>query len=381
MSIWNKILVGVIFVVTVAFFYMATRTLKTHQHWRELAGKFQRMVEDTKEENRRLIEGDLEATEDAEKGIRQLRLELQKILIDRGRVWYNCSPQQNAQTTQTGQVAVATDLPDPHGIANKTVLYAFEEADFEQGGHYLGEFKVTAVDNQKVVLEPSLKLESGSAELQRLAASKGPWTLYEIMPIDDYEVFADLEKAELEKLLPANSLADYVNDGQPGTWKDVDDWGVKGTLYDDQGNPLVDADGNRLAGARGTYRRWLRDYEALFKTYYMQQTILFDQAEALRQDNKYLGAAVAQAELQERFREKEKTQLQADKTKYVRERDAVETHRKALQANVDAVRASVAEIMEYNKETAHQIAEIQSEATRRIDAQTRSMAQAGVGAN
>ena len=32
MSIWNKVLIGFIFVVALGFFYVATRTLKTHAY-------------------------------------------------------------------------------------------------------------------------------------------------------------------------------------------------------------------------------------------------------------------------------------------------------------------------------------------------------------
>ena len=57
MSIWNKILVWVIGVASVALFYMAARTLKTHQYWRELAQKYERKIEQVQEQNHVLLEG------------------------------------------------------------------------------------------------------------------------------------------------------------------------------------------------------------------------------------------------------------------------------------------------------------------------------------
>ena len=37
MSIWNKVLVGLICVASLALFYLAARTLRTHQYWCDLA--------------------------------------------------------------------------------------------------------------------------------------------------------------------------------------------------------------------------------------------------------------------------------------------------------------------------------------------------------
>ena len=57
MSIWNKVLVGLIGVTSLVFFYMATRTLKTHAYWRELAQKHEAKIGQIQDENIRLVEG------------------------------------------------------------------------------------------------------------------------------------------------------------------------------------------------------------------------------------------------------------------------------------------------------------------------------------
>ena len=136
MSIWNKVLIGLIIVASLGFFYMALRTLKTHQHWRENAQRHEKKIEQFQKDSRQLIEGTGEG-EGYQPGIDYLRLELNKLLVDRGRVWTGCKPQAGQQTQQTGLVSVATD---PRGIAPKTVLYVFEGTDVRQGGRYLGEF-------------------------------------------------------------------------------------------------------------------------------------------------------------------------------------------------------------------------------------------------
>ena len=55
MSIWNKILIGLIIVALLPFFYMAARTLKTHQHWREKAQAFEEQI-DKQEELQELLQ-------------------------------------------------------------------------------------------------------------------------------------------------------------------------------------------------------------------------------------------------------------------------------------------------------------------------------------
>ena len=89
MSIWNKVLVGLIFVASLAFFYMAMRTLKTHQYWRQNARGHRKRLDEFQEKNRQLVKGSGEG-EDYQPGIEGLRLELRKILADRGRAAGEC---------------------------------------------------------------------------------------------------------------------------------------------------------------------------------------------------------------------------------------------------------------------------------------------------
>lgn len=205
MSIWNKILVGLIGVASLAIFYMAARTLKTHQHWQELALKHERKIEQVQKEN-----------EQTQAGVRQLRLELNKLLLDRRRAWFKCDPK--IQVNRADRTAVATviiDQPDPSGIAANTILYAFEEADVQKQGRYLGEFKVTKTDEKQkqVVLAPTSLLTA--RELDRLETAKRPWALYEVMPRDnrqlrDYQVL--LGSNRVRSTLLADQIAAATGD-------------------------------------------------------------------------------------------------------------------------------------------------------------------------
>ena len=418
MSIWNKILIGFIFLGLAALFYLAARTLQTHKYWRNLARGYGYFLEVRQEFSNACIDGgelvmvkteageqweedqelgsllrtgeiDLETLEKRKEkleetpGIKRLRLELHKTLIDRGRVWSNCNPEDVTadQQNQTVQVRVSTALPDPHGIADKTILYVFEETDVRQKGQYLGRFTVTGVDDQQVVLQPSKKkVDLNSREIQLLAASKGPWVLYERMPADNHDVFAGMDEAELTELLKGlNCLTEYIKDGQPATWEKMEEWGVKGTLVDDKGNALVDEDGNKIAGAQGKYVRRLRDYEVLFADYYMQRDALAELIKAATRDNQYAQAAADDVAKQLQFRKDEETRLQAELTEVERERDAADELRKELETEVDARKAQILQVLAQNQARAAEIARNQVAAKRLIDERTRRMARTGAG--
>lgn len=346
MSIWNKVLVGLILVASLGFFYLALRTLKTHQYWRNLASGYELLIKRHQEiagaltnggevpvsldhginelrsfyrdhehalgvqqgatwpefENGvlravaktglldpQLVRNCTFKTEDAP-GINRLRLELHKMLANRGRVWNRCDAQPTAQTPKTGQVLVSTDSP---GIPEKTLLFVFEEAGADQGGDYLGAFEVATfealdqngngsleqgelpapfqpqfaaadadgnaaldLDEFNAVkadypgpesLQPSMKM--GQAELKRLAASaagKATWALCEKMPPDSHEAFDHLSEEELKKLFPAESQ-EYLKDGQLLTAEEARQLGLRGSVVavDENGNVVYeDQDGN-----------------------------------------------------------------------------------------------------------------------------------------
>jgi soluble cytochrome b562 len=441
MNIWNKILVGLILVASLGFFYMALRTLRTHQHWRVLAQRLETKIQQVQEDNRQLIEGKGEGKE-YQPGIDRLRLQLRKMLVDRGRVWTDCKPQLGGQTQQTGLVTLAVD---PHGIDPKTPLHVFDAKGIQQGGRYLGEFKVVRVDeaNKQVDLQPSVKMTD--AELKRLAASAAAnttWIMYEIMPVDTHKAFAGLNEEELKKLLPAAGVEQYIKDGQLLTTEEVEKMGLQGkvmavdangrvlyvdqngrTLYtsvvDDKGRLVYvddqdhfvcaaavqkkveangqtvydvqyfDENGQVLPGAsvvekeikqgKGKYLRRLRDYNVLLTDCYLQRSTLVRRMQNAAEDLAYVKAALADADEQEKFREREKALLTAEKQKAEYERTAVKGWLQKLAGEVKAYQDAVNRLITQNMAVAAQIDKIQQDAERRIDARTGRMAQSGGG--
>ena len=159
----------------------------------------------------------------------------------------------------------------------------------KDGGRYLGNLQVAEADQKvgtKLVLEPTRELDG--AEGQRLKASKGPWSLYEIMPVDRHDAFLDLDgkplTAEvLKTMLPADSLDEYLKDGKPAEPTDM-----QNSAGSHQGRQV------RAGGVR---------LQALYKQYHLERALVADLCEAAERDLGYAEAARADAKEQEQFQE------------------------------------------------------------------------------
>lgn len=389
MSIWNKVLLGFIFLAALGFWYLSMRTLQTQSYWRGLVEKYEQKVEQTEKENANLEEADVAEDDDAaikelvatdesgekiRQGIKWQRRELNKLYLSRGRVWRNCGRQQ---VSPTGGVSVQTDQPTPNGIAPKTVVQVFEESDVQNGGRYLGEFKVENAADQQVVLEPTRKLSA--EEIQAIAQSQSPWTIYEKMPTDSNETFAGMDEDTLRQLLPESSIEEYLRDRTPAEPDDPPDrLSVNRDIFlppeDVAALPAELIDEAKGDGTEYYFRR-LRDYAALMEMYDRKQAELYDSNEATQRDYQLVQGALADAEKQKTFREQEKAELTQDESQIVRERDAVASHQQELQRRTSLIRQEIEQIKQTNKAMAGQLAKIQLSTARQINERTRRMVQ------
>lgn len=346
MSIWNKVLLGFIFIGFVAWLFLATRAMNVQDKWRPMAQQLERGVES--ERQRRI---DLIAA------LREARLELYELTVGRGRVWYNCVPQEiNAKKhddtgADTVDILVNIVFPEPHGVEVKTTLYIFEQAEQtnEQANQpnpaqYLGQFVVTHQMAQQLQIEPTLSPspEELQALVQALVRSRQAgrrWSLHEIMPDDKHEIYANWDPADYMLLLPDETKAEYKNEPD----------------------------------------RALRDYRVLFNGMHQTRSRNIDQIAALTVDNGFLDSAVASARTQEQFRNQELAELKNRLTEVASDRDAVQAHRLAVQRKFAEIETAVARSIETNQAILGEVTRLQLEATRIIDARTRRMAQVGPG--
>ncbi|MGA2061303.1 MAG: hypothetical protein ABSG67_12525 [Thermoguttaceae bacterium] len=355
MSIWNKIFLGLIVTCLLVFFYMSARMLMTQRNWSVRAQQYAKKIEELQKEDKVIEEGG-EVGGQFQPGIEQVRAELNKLTVDRQRVWYKCDPQVSVnRQTHTATIKVTIDQPNP-GITDKNILYVFEDVPAAQQGRFLGEFKVTAVadKDKQITLEPAFILTP--ADEKKLAEAKKPWNLYDSLPHDNHEILEQISEQDKKAMLPADSAEEYIEDGKPAA----------------QGAPA----GNI---ADGKYVRSLRDYGYLFDTYRMKITELVDREQSAMRDKQMVEDTLADAKLQVQFWQKQGTVAKALVAEMVRQRDAVAAHLDKLQKKIAEAKAAITELIKNNKAMAGQIAKIQLDATRRIDERTRAMAQSANG--
>ncbi len=326
-QIYQVVLVVFVFLGAVVFFNMAALTLATHRAWRTAV--IQRETElaaVTKQTQEILGNGAVDSAGQPPKGIRQLKQEVQKLAMDRGGVLYDVA----VGGVKNGVVDLTLKSPE-HGLVPNAVLFAFDEAKFEAGGRYQGEFKVVAVgEGEKantVQVAPNLPLTE--TQSQRLAASKGPWTLYTTMPIDDVAVFANLDDKTKSALLPPASLSEYAAPD-----------------------------------------RKLRDYELLFHDNYIQRSLLSDDISRITSNIDRTTADVKEATGEIAYRETEKGSLQADLEKFRYEQTAIAAYQKTLELLFARVRGSLKSKFVENKQFAAELTADQWKAAEEINALT-----------
>jgi hypothetical protein len=359
MSILNKVLLGLLGVAALALFYLAARTLKTHQHWREIAQRLEAKIDQVQKDTYKLREGVAADGTPAPAGVRQVRRDLHQLLVDRGRVWPHCVAKVGKPDNAKGlvDVSITAEASDPNSLANKgnMVVYAFAEAGAQEKppGEYLGEFRVTVGPDKQPLLQSATMMTP--RELERLSKTKGPWILYEQMPRDKRSSFADLTDEQKNALLPAESVADYVKDGKPAA---------------------PDDPAERTKGAK--YERSLRDYRTLFHADRGDWRRNLDNVRATTQDREMIESALADAKRQLTADEKHVVEAKEKLTKYERERDIVKAHHEKLQVQLEAVRAEIANLLKANQAKADELARSQLDAKERIDRRVHSMVQSNV---
>lgn len=323
-KIYQVVLLVFIFLGTVAFFYLSARTLATHNSWRTLVK--QRETEATGIEQQiqsAKAGGQPGADGKPEKGIQQLVRELEVLASDRGGLLTDGTIDSVKDST------VQLTFKSAPGLVVGAVVFAFDQTPIAEGGRYRGEFKVTTVDEAAptVQLEPNLPLDA--AGLEQLKSAKGPWMLYTSMPIDDASVFAALDEATRQKMLPQASLAE---------WAKAD--------------------------------RSLRDFERIFHDSYHDSSLLTDSIRKLTGNIERTEAAVKKAEEEIAYRKTEKTNLAADLEKFQFEQKTIADYEQSLEKRLQEVRQLLKSTFLQNRTLATRWTEEQLRAADEINRRT-----------
>jgi hypothetical protein len=362
MSIVSKLLVALILVASAGFVYLAAGVLRTQGSWQAVVAGYEQKIDEAKKANDQILNGGQRARETAYRpenglpkvdqadpldkpGIRQLEIAVENLLVDRGPVWHGT----RGQVTETGDASVTIDRPKPHQIKDKTVLYVFEASrpGEQTAGAYLGEFKVTGVTDQTLALSPAARFTP--AELRKVGESQPTWVLFEVLPIDRYDVFAGLTDEQLSALLPEASRALYLRHGKPAETTDPPE-------------QVLD----------GKFERPLRDYGQALRTLRLELWANQEAAALANSDLAAMQKAVAAANQEVTLQDAEIARLEDDLKKSTAERDLVKEQAGALEARVAAIEAETTKLLEENKKLAAQWTAMQLEAAGKINQLSRA---------
>ncbi|EAQ79030.1 hypothetical protein [Blastopirellula marina] len=436
------------FFAAFAFVVLSSLVLKTQAAWRadyqnkaEMHARLETEVEvlETGVAINELT-GKLVSTDDPIGSILTANAELKRVMHARGRVWRGCQAGQLAQNSI--EVVMPTRQPDPtnpmapapsqdRSLDIDTVLYAFGEVPRPDGivlpGVYLGEFIVTMTNFPNVTLEPALPLTQQQAALLNRG---GTWTLYDQMPTDNREIYAELEQPEVEKIItdtftwgqgdPAVSAAlkeQFARSGKtadpndpPATvWKrvtflkdlsvDVDsdsDVAAPRENFESatglavapdlkQGAPtefkqgdttLLDATTAAEMAADGTvkieedvYRRPLHDFSSEFRFAYSMLNSLRDQIAAYQTEIGLTDAQITRTQEVVQRREARGTSLDKDLNNVTKELEQISSYNDRLEAHLKTVLAEVSRTYRSVQTLREALVETQEKQKTQIDQQ------------
>lgn len=280
--------------------------------------------------------------------VRDLAHELGMVLRARGRVWRDVG----ISNVDAGSLTFTLNIPapSPHNIAKGALLYVFEQGNAQPlgqpGPQYIGDFLVTNAGEGQIQVQPASQFDQRA--MQRLQQTRGPWIIYENMPVDQHpdgvlEILAGMSKEQLQQLLPPESVEEYLRHGTPAQPGD-DEWHREG--YNEKGE-LVKYD-NWDAATEFKYSRELRDYNLLFQELSKRYTQMEADHNALVEDNRMLEEALASAQKVQQIRETEQGNLRQDLVGTRRDRQAINTHRSQVETQLSNADALLSDLIEQN---------------------------------
>lgn len=377
------IVVELIFLATMGFFLLASEMVRINAVYRTKINTDQKELDKVDAQNGALQNGStdgsiiaqlsgqeppVKTTKDSEgnekiESIADLDHELLIATRLRGRIWRNVKP-AGVPNAQTGAINVAIPAPTPAGIKKESVVFMFDDGPPQppaangvpRGPQYLGEFTVVSAGPQQAALQPVLALDE--FERRRLAGSRGPWIIYETMPLDRHEIFAGKTDQQLQQLLPKKTVNEYIRDRKPAT---ADDDPLRVVGFDENRKPLPAGDSKIT---KKENRRRLRDYAAEFDEMARRRIAVLTDIDAIKKDIVRLTQAKEAADKIQAFRENERTKLTSDLAGVTKERAAIEKHLAEVNKLLARARQLTAELTARNEQLTAELAARQLRAGR-----------------
>jgi|GEM_PF-4886955 hypothetical protein len=359
MNTISKVLVGLIIVTSLGFLYLAANTLEAEGVWQKRVRDFEQAIKQEKAKNELLahggqraqrkeyrLEDGLPPTEGLDPadtpGIDQYKMLLEMLAVNRGRIWQA----KRTQSAPNGEAIVTITEPAEHDLKANAMVYAFEARPAEDGGQYLGEFKVMKADKQDLALAPAMRLPN--EELQRLAQAQEAWILCDTMPVDRSWVLAGITPERAAKILPESVREDYLRSGKPAKEDDPEDAIV-------------------TIGDKKIYQRPLHDYATEFRTIDERLARLNDDLATATADVEQLKKTVAAVEEQIKARDMELVALNDELKKSSAEGELVKGQAEALTKRVDEMLLEARRVRDENKRRAKELWDRQPRSVKNSD--------------
>jgi len=366
MNLWNKILLGLIAVVSLAFFYFGARALRVHQSWRTRIDNAQSAIAAITEEEQEILNG----TQD-KLGIYQLQREVDRRIVGRGQAWFECQPLRDKIDTATGTVSFVSKETGPHPNPTGSQVFVFRDPIYDREGKvtvpalYLGEFTVQKIDKNVWDVQPSKgmtedwlrgeRLKRLADTLTRLQANQATtWTIYRVLPKENIFQIA----AEVAAEVPTPSAKTPQGPQPPQTGP--------------QGDQEAAAQWRKLVEQ---YSARLTDYEIVFNELYRELTARADSIHKAVQELQTIARDQSEAIALVDVLGQQNAAASAELTKQQAERDEVQYLYKRLNEKYWRLRTDIDETLKANQALAAEIARLQLEGLRRIRQRTEKVAQ------
>lgn len=399
---WGYVLlVEAIFLATVGFFILAAEALRINAVLRSQINKDEKALAIAEEDLDALRNGNSNATiigrlrnldppakiaEDAESipSVATLDHEILMKTRRRGRLWRYVMPAGIDQ--KTGAIGVkfvtpprpvavpaegaeagvppaaapapAAPVATPPGIKKDTVVFLFEDGPPQPAApngvprspQYLGEFTVAQAAGQQASLVPVQPWAANDFEYQRIKGSRGPWIMYETMPLDNYETFAGFKEEQLKAMLPKLSVNEYLRQDKLAT--DADDAFRKVPL-DADGKPVPPDKKEGIA--KVIFHRRLRDYATEFDELFRRRVNTAAEIDAVKKDIAQLTAAEESGKKLQAYRTEERQKLTADLAGVAKERQVIEQHLAQVNQLLAKARQLTTDLMAKNRALAEEL--------------------------
>lgn len=285
-GVLHSILLCVLFIESWFFLYFTAGVQYERVRATRDAYRFRQEAEKAIKDGQVLRFGLVDAPYDSLEAVLPVQGQLERLTIDRGRVWRQLgfvgSADNGVELVAQAPQAAASDLDDGTGqppaaaapagsqgvsLPQDLVVYAFEEKVDDLGYplpvFYLGEYRVTKSDPATGAIGLQSTLPLHAMHRARIEAGTSSWTLYEMLPIDSHQAFAaagsepneetifgrpdDEQIRQLLQGVPESTLNAYLRDGQKASDDDRPEsiWEQINLLTDYQ----VDVDSDQSADA------------------------------------------------------------------------------------------------------------------------------------